>query len=127
MNLNNWEVDSAALRDYHLGQTPDERALVTLRGKGIINYSHKAKLITKEDFNSYDWIFGMDEFNIKELVKIKPEISKAKIELLGSYYPDKVVIIRDPFADNNCQGFVEAYDQCNSSIKNFLSKNNLIT
>lgn len=39
----------------------------------------------------------MDEINIRELVKIKPEISKAKIELLGSYYPDKIVIIRDPF------------------------------
>lgn len=47
---NTWEVDSAGLRGYHAGQTPDERALVTLRGRGIVNYSHKARVVRFKKF-----------------------------------------------------------------------------
>ncbi|XP_044590354.1 low molecular weight phosphotyrosine protein phosphatase 2-like isoform X1 [Cotesia glomerata] len=120
---NTWEVNSAGLRGYHAGQTPDERALVTLRGRGIVNYSHKARVITKNDFYSHNWIFGMDQYNIEQLEKIKPEGSNAKIELLGSYNPNGDIIIEDPFPDKDCRGFVKAFEQSNSSIKNFLELN----
>jgi len=40
----------------------------------------------------------MDNDNIKELYALKPcDKCRAKIELLGSYDPNKEIIIRDPY------------------------------
>ncbi|XP_043261859.1 low molecular weight phosphotyrosine protein phosphatase-like [Colletes gigas] len=117
-----WEVDSAALASYHTGKSPDHRAMSTLREKGITNYSHKARPITEDDFTKFDWIFGMDNDNIKELNNMKPRNSTAKIELLGSYDPQGEVIIRDPYYDSNSVGFHKAYEQCVRSVKTFLEK-----
>lgn len=44
--MNNWEADSAALRNYHIGKSPNPRTEVTLRLNGIINYSHKARIVS---------------------------------------------------------------------------------
>lgn len=48
MDLNEfWEVDSAALLQYHVGKSPEPRAMSTLRKNGINNYSHKARPVGK--------------------------------------------------------------------------------
>jgi len=40
----------------------------------------------------------MDNENIKELYALKPcDKCRAKIELLGSYDPNKEILIRDPY------------------------------
>lgn len=39
----------------------------------------------------------MDVQNIQELNKLKPQGSKATIELLGKYDPQRETIIRDPY------------------------------
>ncbi|KAK2589023.1 hypothetical protein KPH14_001866 [Odynerus spinipes] len=123
MNLiDQWEVDSAALIGYHTGKRPDQRAMSTLKEKGLTNYSHRARPITEDDFHKYDWIFGMDIENIRELNKMKPQGSKAIIELLGKYDPEGETIIRDPYYDNNSSGFEKAYDQCVRSITAFLQR-----
>lgn len=119
---NSWEVNSAALIGYHTGKGPDHRAMSTLRENGITNYSHKARPITEEDFREYDWIFGMDHSNIKELKNMQPRNSRAKVELLGEYDPEGEKIIRDPYYDAGSAGFQKAYEQCVRSIGAFLEK-----
>lgn len=53
--------------------------------------------LTKEDFNHYDYIFGMDHGNISDIKARAPKTYTAKIELFGSYDPKKELIIRDPY------------------------------
>lgn len=53
--------------------------------------------IKRKDFDTFDWIFGMDNDNIAELEGMKPDGSKAKIELLGAYDTKGHSIIRDPY------------------------------
>ena len=43
---NEWEVDSAALIGYHTGKGPDNRAMKTLKNRGITDYSHKARTVS---------------------------------------------------------------------------------
>lgn len=57
--------------------------------------------IKKEDFHIYDWIFGMDEDNIEELKRKKPQGSKSIISMLGKYDPQGEIIIRDPYYVSN--------------------------
>ncbi|OXU28866.1 hypothetical protein TSAR_000396 [Trichomalopsis sarcophagae] len=117
-----WEVDSAALIGYHTGKNPDRRAMEVLKAKGIKDYSHKARTLESNDYTKFDWIFGMDEDNLEELERKKPQRCKATIELLGKHDPDGKLIIRDPYYDNNSAGFYEVYEQCDRSIRAFLQK-----
>ncbi|CAK9295986.1 unnamed protein product [Gordionus sp. m RMFG-2023] len=40
--ITNWKVDSAGTGDYHLGKSPDHRAMAILKNHDI-NFSHKAR------------------------------------------------------------------------------------
>lgn len=119
---NQWEVESAAIIDYHRGRTPDHRALDTLKDYRIRNYFHRARQITQDDFDKFDWIFGMDNDNIRDLNYLKPKECRAKVELLGSYDPSGEVIIRDPYYDADNAGFYKVYEQCLRSVTAFLNK-----
>lgn len=103
--------------------------------------------ITQDDFDKFDWIFGMDNDNIQDLNGLKPTESRAKVELLGSYDPSGEVIIRDPYyvcrlsiftesenkmrmlnvfmiflQDAGSAGFQKVYEQCLRSVTAFLNK-----
>ncbi|KYM97542.1 PREDICTED: low molecular weight phosphotyrosine protein phosphatase-like [Cyphomyrmex costatus] len=118
-----WKVESAAIIGFHVGKKPDNRALDTLMKNGITDYSHKARQIELSDFYIYDWIFGMDQENIKDLINRRPNLDcRAKVELLGSYNPSETIIIRDPYYDSGSAGFQKAYDQCVTCITAFLDK-----
>lgn len=41
-----WEVESAAILGYHVGSSPEPRAMSTLRKAGITNYFHVARQVS---------------------------------------------------------------------------------
>lgn len=41
-----WEVESAAILNYHVGNAPEPRAMFTLQKEGITNYSHIARQVS---------------------------------------------------------------------------------
>lgn len=45
-----WEVESAAILDYHVGNAPEPRAMSTLQKEGITNYSHIARQVSLKSF-----------------------------------------------------------------------------
>uniref|UniRef100_A0A8C9HZP2 Low molecular weight phosphotyrosine protein phosphatase n=1 Tax=Piliocolobus tephrosceles TaxID=591936 RepID=A0A8C9HZP2_9PRIM len=94
----NWVIDSGAVSDWNVGRSPDPRAVSCLRNHGIPT-AHKARQITKEDFATFDYILCMDESNLRDLNRKSNQVKtcKAKIELLGSYDPQKQLIIEDPY------------------------------
>ncbi|XP_054716514.1 low molecular weight phosphotyrosine protein phosphatase-like [Uloborus diversus] len=116
-----WIIDSAATADYHTGKSPDRRAIKCMKDHDI-PMSHKARPIIAEDFKNFDYIFGMDENNIRDLKRLAPKNSTAKIELLGDYDPEGPCIIRDPYYDDGDEGFEEVYQQCKRCCQAFLNK-----
>ncbi|XP_075226945.1 low molecular weight phosphotyrosine protein phosphatase 1-like [Lycorma delicatula] len=117
----NWNVDSAAIGSWHVGNPADPRAQKTLKNHDI-DPKHSARQIKTSDFNQYDYIFGMDEENMKALKRMAPSNSKAKLCLLGSFDPNGEKIIRDPYYDNDDIGFEKCYEQCLRSCKGFLEQ-----
>ncbi|XP_053680638.1 low molecular weight phosphotyrosine protein phosphatase 1-like [Anopheles nili] len=119
-----WEVDSAAIGSWHVGRSPDHRALATMKNHDL-PYSNKARQIKKDDFEHYDYIFGMDEENIDDLKQRAPKASvgKAKILLLGDFDPEQPgAIIRDPYYDKGSEGFEQCYVKCVRCCSSFLAK-----
>ncbi|XP_059610076.1 low molecular weight phosphotyrosine protein phosphatase [Phlebotomus argentipes] len=79
-----WEVDSAALADWNVGLPPEPRCMRILQENGL-HSDHIARQVCKEDFYTFDFIFGMDPRNIDDLMSLAPPDFTAKIELLGRY------------------------------------------
>nr|XP_033793450.1 low molecular weight phosphotyrosine protein phosphatase isoform X1 [Geotrypetes seraphini] len=119
---NQWMIDSGAVSDWNVGSSPDARALSCLRKYGI-ETSHKGRQVTKDDFFTYDYILCMDESNLRDLKRKSGQIKncKAKIELLGTYDPQKLLIIEDPYYGNE-EDFETVYQQCVRCCKSFLEK-----
>ncbi|KAM6460664.1 low molecular weight phosphotyrosine protein phosphatase isoform 2-T2 [Liasis olivaceus] len=119
---NKWIIDSGAVSDWNVGRYPDPRALSCLRNHEI-ETAHKARQITKDDFLTFDYILCMDESNLRDLRRKCNQIKncKAQIELLGSYDPQKQLIIEDPYYGND-EDFETVYQQCLRCCKEFLEK-----
>ncbi|XP_029281607.1 low molecular weight phosphotyrosine protein phosphatase isoform X1 [Cottoperca gobio] len=121
--VDKWVIDSGATSDWNIGSSPDARGLACLRMHGIES-RHSARQVTKEDFKSFDYILCMDESNLTELNR-KAKLAKdgeAKIELLGSYDPQKQLIIKDPYYGSD-EDFEKVYEQCVRCCKAFLEMN----
>src|ERR1700743_1326244 len=79
------EIDSAGTGAYHTLDPPDSRTLKTLRRHGITDYNHGARQVHAGDFETFDYIFAMDAYNLSDLQRLQRRAeskgihSKAKI------------------------------------------------
>ncbi|AWP20040.1 Low molecular weight protein tyrosine phosphatase isoform 2 [Scophthalmus maximus] len=121
--VDKWVIDSGATSDWNIGSSPDARGLACLRNHGT-ETSHRARQVTKDDFMSFEYILCMDESNLSELNRKAKSVKnyQAKIELLGSYDPQKQRIIQDPYYGSD-EDFGKVYEQCVRCCKAFLEAN----
>uniref|UniRef100_A0A1I7XKK7 protein-tyrosine-phosphatase n=1 Tax=Heterorhabditis bacteriophora TaxID=37862 RepID=A0A1I7XKK7_HETBA len=113
-----------------------------------MDYKHKARVTSTADFRHFDFIFGMDESNIRLILLLfiffplyrllyslnlnvfsdlrdlekMIEDSKARIDLLGSYDPEGHSIVRDPYYESGNEMFEEVYHQCVRCCDAFLKQ-----
>ncbi|MBZ3869432.1 Low molecular weight phosphotyrosine protein phosphatase [Sciurus carolinensis] len=121
-NLDNWTIDSGVVSNWNVGHAPDPRAVNYLGNYGM-STAHKARQLTKEDLTTFNYMLCMDESNLRDLNRKINQVKncKAKIELLGSYDPQKQLIIKDPYYGNDAD-FGVVYQQCLRCCKAFLEK-----
>ena len=119
-------VDSAGTGNYHTLDPPDERTMETLSKHGISDYDHSARQISTEDFHEFDYIFGMDTYNLRDLQRLQRRIdgkgrkTKANVMLFGEFSgKTKVEQVGDPYYGHD-NGFEENYEQVDRFSKIFL-------
>ena len=59
--------------------------------------SHAARQVTKQDYYDFDYILGADTQNLENLKRRKPDDSKAKVALFGSFIDGEPEAISDPY------------------------------
>ncbi|KAM6992464.1 low molecular weight phosphotyrosine protein phosphatase isoform 2-T2 [Tautogolabrus adspersus] len=121
--VDKWRIDSAATSTYEIGSSPDHRGQACMK-KHDVPMAHVARQVTKDDFMSFEYILCMDDSNLSELERKAKQVKnyQAKIELLGSYDPDKQRIIKDPYYGGD-EDFEKVYQQCVRCCKAFLENN----
>lgn len=118
-----WQlIDSAATSRYEIGSLPDDRGLKVLKEKAGLTSAHRARQITHEDYNNFEFIFGFDESNMENLKRMAPKGAyKAKLILLGTYDSPTSDIIEDPYY-YGMEEFIQVYGQCLRSLENFMKE-----
>lgn len=92
-----FSVDSAGLISYHQGELSDPRMIEHAKMRGY-NLTHRSRPITQKDFEEFDYIFAMDNDNIKRLSRINAELTAKKVTLLAEYCTEhEAKIIPDPY------------------------------
>ncbi|PVV00926.1 hypothetical protein BB560_004673 [Smittium megazygosporum] len=112
-------VDSAGTSSYHIGSNPDSRTISVCKNNKV-PIKHKARRITSQDYKDFDYILGMDEMNLSDLLRLKPKDSNAIVKLFGDFDPKGESIIEDPYY-GGIDGFEYIYNQCSRCSKGLLS------
>lgn len=117
-----FQIDSAGLGDWHLGQAPDPRAQAAARARGIDISGQSARQVTYEDFERFDFLLVMDRSNLSELKRIAPKESHAKIRPFLDFAPEAgTKDVPDPFY-GGADGFNHALDLIESAARGLLAE-----
>lgn len=98
-NLSNAiKVDSGGIGNWHVGEPPHEGTRKIL-DKYHINYAGlKARQVSKQDWDDFDYIIAMDDQNIKDLYQINSDDGHVRIAKLMEFVPKaKEENIPDPY------------------------------
>ncbi len=74
-------VDSAGTHAYHVGEQSDARSRQTAQARGIDMEHLRARKISINDYDHFDYIYAMDEANLELVQYYAPSQPKAQIEL----------------------------------------------
>ena len=104
-------VDSAGTGNWHAGQQPDKRSILTAKNRGLDISCQQARQIKRSDFDEFDHIYVMDSSNLKDVTKLAPNDSaKAKIKLMmDEMFPGQRIDVPDPYYGGP-EGFDKVYD-----------------
>jgi protein-tyrosine phosphatase len=81
-------LDSAGTGAWHVGESPDPRAVAAARARGIVLDGH-ARQIQRDDFQRFDLILAMDRSNLRDLQRAAPDdAARAKVRLLRDFDPN---------------------------------------
>jgi len=74
-------VDSAGTENYHVGDAPDLRSIRHAAKRGYDLSKKRARQITEEDFDKFDFIWAADRENIAVLKSLCSDFHYSKIGL----------------------------------------------
>lgn len=102
-------VDSAGTGSWHVGSAPDARAQRSASLRGIDLGSQRARRITPEDCQSFDYVLTMDEENYRAVAALCRE-GRAEVRPFLDYAPGRAEAeVPDPFYGGP-EGFEHALD-----------------
>ncbi len=80
-------IDSAGTGDWHIGRAPDSRTIKAAARRGYDLSVLRARLVTQDDFDEFDYILAMDKSNLAHLQKMKPAHFAGHLGLFMDFAP----------------------------------------
>ncbi len=80
-------IDSAGTGDWHIGRAPDSRTIKAAARRGYDLSVLRARLVTQDDFDEFDYILAMDKSNLANLQKMKPAHFAGHLGLFMDFAP----------------------------------------
>ena len=119
--LHLFEIDSAGLGDWHVGQAPDTRAQAAARNRGIDISGQSARQVTGADYARFDLLLAMDSSNYEELTQLAPKLARHKVRRFLDFAPQVgTKDVPDPFFGGS-DGFDHALDLIEDAARGLLA------
>ena len=74
-------IDSAGTGDWHIGNPPDPRAVAHAARRGYDLTALRARQVSSEDFERFDWILAMDTSVLATLEDLRPPTFRGRLAL----------------------------------------------
>ena len=115
-------IDSAGTAGYHIGKSPDPRAVAVAKKHDINISKLKARQFSRIDFENFDTIYVMDINNLSHLISLSSNAQERnKIRLiLNEIDPKNHDSVPDPYYDDN--GFKKVYNMLNKACEKIAIK-----
>ncbi|MES2851909.1 MAG: low molecular weight protein-tyrosine-phosphatase [Bacteroidota bacterium] len=96
---NKFKVDSAGTGSWHVGHKPDDRSVAVAKKNKINISDQKGRQFSKSDFDSFDYIYVMDNSNYDDVIELaENQEHKQKVQLiLDELFPNEKVDVPDPY------------------------------
>lgn len=116
------QVDSAGTADYHAGEPPDRRTVAAARRRGYDLSALRARVVTADDFERFDYILAMDRANLSELTARRLTGSTAEVALFMSFVPGhEYQEVPDPYFGGT-EEFERVLDLCEAAARGLLAR-----
>lgn len=109
-------IDSAATSTEEIGNGPHYGTVSKLREVGIPVVPHRARQMTKADYKDFDYLIGMDSYNIRNMTRTAGGDPDGKIYLMLSF-AGSTRNIADPWYTGN---FDETYSDLCEGLNGFM-------
>jgi protein-tyrosine phosphatase len=93
----NIEIDSAGTAGYHKGAAPDKRSQAVGLQRDYSFKGLKCRKVVEQDFEKFDYILGMDNENVTNLLEACPEKYQHKVSLFLSFSQSEEQEVPDPY------------------------------
>lgn len=103
-------VDSAGTHAYHVNEPPDRRARNAAERRGFPLDDIRARRVSSEDYERFDYILAMDEDNLSILKEGAPDEQQYKVRLFLEFAEaSRVMEVPDPYYGGS-SGFERVLD-----------------
>ena len=115
-------VASAGTSAEEMGNPPHPKTQKKLRDNGIIVKGKQARQLTREDYDRYDYILGMDEYNIRNMRRLFREDPDNKVYRLLDL-TNSTRDIADPwYTGDYDQAYEDIYEGCIALLDKILKE-----
>ncbi len=112
-------VDSAGTGNWHVGQTPDERAIAAAAARGLDMRSLHARQVSAADFLRFTHILAMDHSNLEDLRAMCPPGGTSPTLFLQAASLSTREDVPDPYYGGP-QGFERMLDLIENAVDGLL-------
>lgn len=106
-----FHVDSAGTAGHHAGESAHAETRREAARRGV-SITHRARQVTRADFDAFDWLVAMDRQNQSDLLRLaRHESDRAKVVLFRAFELEKGedLDVPDPWYTGE---FAKVYDIC---------------
>jgi len=90
-------IDSAGTHAYHVGNPPDGRAQDAALKRNVDLSVQRARKVSSDDFENFDYVIAMDESNRRDLLSICPTGYEDRIHLFLNFSNCNETEVPDPY------------------------------
>lgn len=114
-----FQIASAATSREEIGNPPHHGTVQKLREVGIPIIPHRAVQMTRQDYETYDYLIGMDDWNIRNMKQIAGGDPERKIKKLLEF-AGKTRDIADPWYTGNFDvTYEDIVEGCEAILRQF--------